>query len=83
MTKLEQMLIELGYEKIIHNFMTKLTNYQKNFAFCKIRIFIRDGVLVMYELDQNWGYQEQCELDNFQQAFNEMKKDLEVLKKYE
>ena len=80
MTKLEEKLIQLGYKKILHNFMTKLTNYQKDFAFCKIRIFVRDGDLVMYELDQNCGYQEQYELDNLQLAYNQLQKDLEVLK---
>ena len=33
MTKLEEKLIELGYEKISHNYMTRLTRYKKDFDF--------------------------------------------------
>ncbi len=80
MTKLEKKLIELEYEKILHNYMTKLTQYKKGFAYCHIRIFVREGELVMYELCPNCGYQNQYEVDNLQKAFNQLQKDLEALK---
>lgn len=83
MTKLEQKLIKLGYEKISHNYMTKLTRYKKDFDFAYIHFFIRNNEIVMYGACANCDYQEQYELDNLQQAFNKLQNDLKELKEYE
>lgn len=81
MTKLEQKLVELGYEESVlveHSFKRKL--------------FIDS--MIIFVLNDNETRIEECkimaisiktqqDIDNLQQAFNEMQKDLEELKKYE
>lgn len=79
MTKLEQKLIKLGYEKISHNYMTKITRYKKDFDFAHINLHIRNNEIFMYGVCANCDYQEQYEIDNLQQAYNQLQADLEVL----
>ena len=71
MTKLEQKLLELGYEE---------------FALCW-RKEITERVFMIIEKDykQNWimvtkRIKSQQDIDNLQQAFNQLQQDLEVLK---
>ena len=80
MTKLEEKLIQLGYVKLTHNYMTKLTRYKKEFAFSYINFHIRDNEIVMYGVSPTCDYQTQYEVDDLQQAYNQLQKDLEVLK---
>ena len=77
MTKLEEKLIELGYEKISHNYMTRLTCYKKDFDFSYIYFYIRDGEIVTYSA---YLLRHQTQYDDLQQAYNQLQKDLEVLK---
>lgn len=79
MTKLEEKLIDLGYEKISHNYMTRLTRYKKDFDFSYIHFHIRDNEIVMYGVSPTCDYQTQYEVDDLQEAFNQLQKDLEVL----
>ena len=80
MTKLEEKLIELGYERCSYY------KYEKKFEtycemFCEVDIKEKPkGRLRLGIYD--WIYTQQ-DIDNLQQAFNEMQKDLEVLKKHE
>lgn len=80
MPRLEEKLIELGYEKISHNYMTRLTRYKKDFAFSYINFHIRDNEIVMYGVSPTCDYQTQYEVDDLQQAYNQLQNDLEVLK---
>ena len=82
MSRLEEKLIELGYRKIsYYNFI----RYKKETK-CHCIIFevskqrevkIQDNYIL-----SNYFYKQQ-EIDNLQQAFNEMQKDLEVLRNVE
>lgn len=80
MTKLEEKLIELGYEKRSHNYMTRLTRYKKDFDFSYIHFHIRDNEIVMYGVSPTCDYQTQYEIDDLQVALDILQKDLEVLK---
>lgn len=80
MTKLEEKLIDLGYKKLTHNYMTRLTRYKKDFDFSYIHFHIRDNEIDMYGVSPTCDYQTQYEVDDLQQAFNQLQKDLEVLK---
>lgn len=82
MTKLEKKLIELGYEKISHNYMTKITRYKKDFDFSYIHFHIRDNEIVMYGVSQTCDYQTKYEVDDLQEAIDQLQKDLEELKEY-
>lgn len=80
MTKLEEKLKELGYE-YFNNCYIKMVNgvfiwvESWNEKFSKIhKMFVYDHI--QYIKQQN-------HLDMLQQAFNQMQKDLEELKKYE
>ena len=78
MTKLEEKLIELGYELDLR---TKkcIKRLKNNIALC---IYITPEKLIGgVEYDRFFMYQFQ--LDNLQQAFNQLQKDLEVLKEHE
>ena len=80
MTKLEEKLTDLGYEKISHNYMTRLTRYKKEFAFSYINFQIRDNEVVMYGVCPICDYQTQYEINDLQEAYNQLQKDLEELK---
>lgn len=96
MTKLEQKLQELGYEidsaEYLHNKLISKILF-KSFEFCSIEARVHSSyalsiftaiepinLKIKYEYD---GFRKQEVIDNLQQAFNEMQKDLEELKKYE
>ena len=79
MNKLEEKLKELGYEKVFYDEYEKIMSFKQEIKIC-IRLTnfgekIKEYVLI--------GFREktkQSQLDLEQQAFNEMQKDLEVLK---
>ena len=82
MKKLEQKLIQLGYEQIdiLKN------HYVKRFCI---------GILIHIAFDRNnkysgyvkelplYMFDSQSQIDNLQQAFNQLQSDLEVLKEYD
>lgn len=80
MTKLEQKLIELGYEyfnksyaKNINDFYIFVDPYDEKFS--KIhKMYVYDHIVFIKQQEQ---------LDNLQQAFNVMQRDLEILKECE
>ena len=77
MTKLEQKLIELGYKEYKNELLEEHYWYK------------REGdVLIIWEdndlfVDGSWKVLKQNDIDNLQQAFNQMQKDLEILKECE
>ena len=80
MPKLEQKLAELGYKPYYRC-------YEKIVG--KISIFVEPfnepftKIYKMYVYNDNHYIKKQEQLDNLQQAFNEMQKDLEILKECE
>lgn len=76
MTKLEQKLIELGYKQ------DKLIpfTYNKKFKNIPLIIINNGGLAGVVNISRFKTITTQEEIDNLQQAFNEMQKDLEVLK---
>ena len=96
MTKLEEKLIELGYDlesaEFFHNKLIYKTLI-KSFEFC----YIESKVYSSYALSHftaikpicfkikygSEGFRKQEVIDNLQLAFNELQKDLEILKECE
>ena len=82
MTKLEKKLIELGYEHYNDDF-AKITTWYKNMNDCDIKIQI-DYVSeqIIYTNIQYWTsvFSNQSQIDNLQQAFNQLQNDLKELK---
>ena len=82
MTKLEEKLLELGYEYINHNHYYK-KRFTK-FVYSFIDLNSTNTRINDYGVETpNNVYRKQEQLDNLQQAFNQLQKDLEVLKEYE
>lgn len=84
MTKLEQKLIELGYEFDYYEVFTSRNAYRKIIGDI-------DGAIIMIFTNKNInkivGYyaingivKSQIQIDNLQQVYNEMQKDLAILK---
>ena len=78
MTKLEEKLIELGYYQ-------KSKNSRNYFKRLKGRLIIyiyifQNNELVGCVKQEDTTVIEQCQINRLQQAFNEMQKDLEILK---
>ena len=80
MTKLEEKLLELGYERVRLQF-SNISIYNKIGKHALFVIKILENEIFDYHLHKN--IHNQNDIDNLQQAFNEMQKDLEVLKDYE
>ena len=81
MSRLEQKLIELGYEKVYFTLWEKI--FLNNFI---IRLEVIDNKITdRFELvnHQNIIIKTQFEINNLQQAFNELQRDLEFLKECE
>ena len=79
MTKLEEKLIELGYNNVYFNCYKK-----KFFRFIFITLELKNDKIWFYSVaDLNNCFVTQQDIDSLQQVFNEMQKDLEVLRKYE
>ena len=77
MTKLEEKLIKLVYES------DSKYMYCKNLDRCYILIIIYENMIINYGVSSTDFICYNEDIDNLQQAYNEMQKDLEVLKKYE
>lgn len=77
MTKLEEKLIELGYES------DSKYMYCKSLDRCYILIIIYENMIINYGVSSTDFICHNEDIDNLQQAYNEMHKDLEVLKEYE
>ena len=84
MTKLEEKLLELGYRT---NWFYRLFSEIKYFNQCfgQMLVIKFDKFYNSYkgEVWVNPTCKTQQDVDNMQQAFNQLQKDLEVLKKYE
>ena len=82
MTKLEAKLIELGYVYIKHNdyFKKQYSRFiYKSIELHKNKLKVND-----YGVDYKTNFiRKQQQLDNLQKTFNEMQRDLEVLREYE
>ena len=79
MTKLEQKLIELGYKRT-GNYFKYIKRVLENILIIDINVGARAEIRYAYVDFYARGVYYQWQLDNLQQAFNEMQKDLEVLK---
>ena len=82
MTKLEEKLIELGYElEREEDSIIACKNVNHN---CDIVIGVWDSKIKYYYLYTYFTrhIRRQDTIDNLQQAFDEMQKDLEILKEY-
>lgn len=75
MTKLEQKLIELGYER---SYTMRPDIWEKDSNGFIIRIFTSNGINGF--VTQLSSFKTQKYIDNLQLAFNTMQKDLEILK---
>ena len=88
MTRLEEKLVELGYEKDFEVHSNKLliffTKSKWNFASIQIVIDKNANELWKYQVDlEDKLITYYRESEDIQLAFNEMQKDLEELRKYE
>lgn len=87
MTKLEQKLIQLGYE--LDDWLSwSFTNvaYSKKYEHHKIVIYVYREDKVFYKGQRVLPltyYNNQQDIDNLQQAFNQLQNDLKELKEYE
>ena len=86
MTKLEQKLIQLGYCKKEEygciEYWKESNPVQPLIYGYKITILISDEIIGNVYTGTA-RYYKQIEIDNLQQAYNQLQKDLEVLKEYE
>ena len=89
MSRLEEKLIELGYRKTKTVYFAQneipYIFYEKEYC-CRadICIILYDDKIEDYYVESDYiRFSKQQALNNLQQAFNEMQKDLEVLKEYE
>ena len=82
MTKLEEKLLELGYK-----YIESINCFGKKYSrFISIFIELNKDKSKVNDYDTEYTtyrFKKQEQIDNLQQAFNEMQKDLEELKKYE
>ena len=81
MTKLEEKLEELGYEIEDTDWAYKYAKKPYSFE-CSIEIhFHKTQQNILYKAVRVWvGIKTQQNIDKLQQAFDEMQKDLEILK---
>lgn len=87
MTKIEQKLIELGYEPYEFTYGKYVKVIIKNAFMSETALIIRlenmnnkikEGYII-----QHVPIKSQQDIDNLQQAYNQVQSDLEVLKEYE
>lgn len=82
MTKLEEKLKELGYVYIKHNDYFK--KQYSRFIYISIELDKNKLKVNDYGVDYKTDFiRKQQQLDNLQQAFDEMQRDLEVLREYD
>ena len=83
MSRLEEKLIELGYEKE-ENYRMYVKNYlETDIEIWHILTFGNDEISLSKIYWGRFDFTKQEHIDSLQQAFNEMQKDLEVLKSVE
>lgn len=81
MTKLEEKLIELGYRKIV---LPTFIRYFKFYVYdVEIIIDLEYERILYYMVLCTSAIKTQQHIEDLQQAYNIMKKDLEELRKYE
>lgn len=79
---LEQKLIELGYR--ISIFDHRYIKYNKETDnYILIQLSESNNSIIFYSFGYQNAFKTQQDIDNLQQAFNEMQKDLEILKECE
>lgn len=82
MTKLEQKLIELDYKKwLLGN--DDIQYYHKLTDEVEIEIHIKNGTILNYYVYQRRSIFKQEQIDNLQQAFNQLQSDLKELNQIE
>lgn len=79
MSRLEEKLIELGYKHYAGKMYIKFQHKYSNELVIEIS---QDKIINFYVYSYD-SYIKQEQIDNLQQAFNEMQKDLEELKNVE
>lgn len=82
MTKLEQKLLELGYYYQFDNLNGYLYSkkHNKKYVFNMLLGYDKKHI-ENYDVTSLYDFRTQEQIDRLQQAFNEMQKDLEILKK--
>lgn len=82
MTKLEEKLVELGYvqDKLFSNIYKKVEN--RNIYIMRLNCRNENKLEYGY-IENNYYIQVQQDIDNLQQAFNQLQQDLQVLREYE
>lgn len=78
MTKLEEKLLELGYKE--EWTYDNIAFYIKCEIDYETHIFLKNQKIVKSKINVKKHIEEQYQIDNLQQAFNQLQKDLEVLK---
>ena len=81
MNKLEEMLIELGYR--ISIFQNRYIKYYENDNYILVQLNSDKDEIKFHHLYCQSSFDRQEHIDSLQQAFNEMQKDLEILKECE
>lgn len=83
MTKLEQKLIELGY-KDHRKTHPSFNDFFKFYDDYMLVIYLNENVIIDYEIAVfSTKYKSQQDIDNLQQAFNQLQNDLKELKQVE
>lgn len=89
MTKLEQKLSEFGYEEkklselvYEYDYLTHYSKYCGNYKMI-IGLYAKKRIENYYVEGYHFNFKNQAQIDNLQQAFNELQKDLEILKECE
>ena len=82
MTKLEQKLIELGYKTAVDTNNVILGIKQVNKSDLVIKISSKNKI-EKYIWSYTRYFETQKDIDNLQQAFNQLQNDLKELKEYE
>ena len=80
MNKLEQQLIYLGY---VRNDIQKPYIWEKDFNNFILKISIEEGIKGWVNVGLYSSFRRQSQIDDLQQEFNELQKDLEILKENE
>lgn len=85
MTKLEQKLIELGYKSYYNSLNSEHQRYCKQFSnVIEMNITIKYSKITISNVEYfSHLFYKQQDIDNLQQAFNQLQSDLKELKEYE
>ena len=80
MSKVEEKLKDLGYER---NDTQKPYIWEKDFNKFILKISIEEGIKGWVNVGLYSSFRRQSQIDDLQQEFNELQKDLEILKENE